>query len=1427
MTLTAALRNVRVGTCFSSVSTRLAGWLKRSDRAGSEGLEALEGRQLLSAPHIRPVGPELVMATEVSSPVAVSTAFNVSFALAWTTETEDGQGIQARSYFPNMEPQFATMDVSGFVETWTPSSPSIAAVSGDGYLVAWSQTDSEDPTNDSVILARRYLPNGFPLGGPVEIGTAAPGGSYAPKLAVLPTGGFVVTWYQKVPDEENPGQMLPGGVYGQLLDETGALEGDAFLVSTTVDEREIVSPTVSVGLLGDFTIAWMQYDLKAEQTTIFAQQFGNDGSKRGSQTEVVTAPAVFEQIGGHYATYSFDIDGDGNYLFAWDQAKMGSSWSVEGQYFDNTLTAVGDAFSISEETNRSQYDATVGFAADNSSVVIWQTSQTIEDKSGWVVVGARYDSETRELVDTFDVSSTLDGSHVDLQPTLSMDGTGGFTAAWNGFGGLEGTPSLIARTFERVYMPEIEVTFNDIVIENGSTTTSTANGTDLGWVGKGYGPLIQIFHIVNNGDGMLDLGEITVPEGFSAVVTNDSLEPGETAFLELSLLSDTLGSYTGVVSIPNNVDGADPFTFTVTGDVRLDSITFNKNTKAADRTFIDDQGNTVVFGLTGPGNGVVRYDPDTHEILSLDVMDSARTTNLTVDVTKTKGVGSGTTVIDEIHLEGPLNMLRAANVNLFGDLHIHGGAATVILGDVFGPDSHEIIIGGSVNTRTDFTFKRINDLDLETNGYIGSFTAVEWLNLNEGDDELQTGGIGTMNITGQTKTATRPYLAGDLSVDLDVYNAGHPQGQNAIGSLRVAGTVYGGEWNVYGHSGSIVLGGADGASMMFEDGLDSFTVKGLATDLNLLAGYESEDQPEGFVGGRFGTVKVGAWDEGTIRANSIVSFTAGGFVFDEPRSVVDDLEMTILGADLPDSALAVGSMTVIGDLEDSEIWSGGNIGTVRLGSVSEDFRLRGDGKLNSLIVTGAVVDTDVRFDLGIGLIQVGSWDRGSIEAKNLGQLISTGLAKTATQPALAGDFNAELALHGDLDAPASLTLGTVRIAGELAGDSERTIDWDVTGSVGNVTVGALYDHAFSINAYYGTQTKLGSFTAGQTFFWDITAPGVAVGSITVADWIEGDLIAAKVGTLNVRGQAAKAGHSAIVGNFTESSIKLGELSIGPSTGNTLGSATIAGQIRDSEWDISGNVGSVIVGSANDFEARISSGNLGLFTSRGEVLNKTMLSVEGVIQGIRSVNWLMSEISAYKIGTINLTGSAKTATTGTVAGDLFGGVYVSGTNQGTNAMLLSSVTVAGEIRSSFISSAGNIGTVTTSSLFNSSIFVGLNDEFPQRMLPEDRADFVNLTASLGSLVVTGAGKAANEASFVSSWVAAPTLKNVSIKLVDQGESEEVFSGFSAAVRIGTYRRLKAVSGGTQPVVVTNQTLANTYDQQDSYVLKIVPPTVPVG
>ena len=312
-------------------------------------------------------------------------------------------------------------------------------------------------------------------------------------------------------------------------------------------------------------------------------------------------------------------------------------------------------------------------------------------------------------------------------------------------------------------------------------------------------------------------------------VPHDGLSEGkETVFL-------TLSGATG------NVVLGGPTTATL--DIRpSDGETIQATAKTPRATFTDADGDRVTLTLGGKTGRLTFYRTDGGGGISeidLEGTDPAKTT-VTVAV-KTVPGGDGRVRIGEINGTG-LKSLKAKSADLVGaGINLAGFVGSVTIGDVL--NGADLIFGGAppakpANAGTRITAGRLlgtgaGPTDVTFTDPHGRLTALTAVSV--GDGTITAASVGSITITGRKATRTRPGVAGDFGSDLAVSGQGVNAGANAVGSVKVAGTVAGATLEVAGNVRSVRVGAfVDSSLVLGSNGtitpglkLGSFTAAGL------------------------------------------------------------------------------------------------------------------------------------------------------------------------------------------------------------------------------------------------------------------------------------------------------------------------------------------------------------------------------------------------------------------------------------------------------------------------------------------------------------------------------------------------------------------------------------------------------------------------
>lgn len=117
--------------------------------------------------------------------------------------------------------------------------------------------------------------------------------------------------------------------------------------------------------------------------------------------------------------------GDDGFVVVWQSGRDGS-FDVLGQTYDAAGAASGPEFRINEWTDDDQVNPDVAMVRDGRFVVSWQSRG--QDGDGWGIFGRVYAADGSPPGHEFQVNTYTEDSQ--SQPSVAMDGEGGFVVAW-------------------------------------------------------------------------------------------------------------------------------------------------------------------------------------------------------------------------------------------------------------------------------------------------------------------------------------------------------------------------------------------------------------------------------------------------------------------------------------------------------------------------------------------------------------------------------------------------------------------------------------------------------------------------------------------------------------------------------------------------------------------------------------------------------------------------------------------------------------------------------------------------------------------------------------------------------------------------------------------------------------------------------------
>jgi len=169
----------------------------------------------------------------------------------------------------------------------TQGDPAVAVAADGGFVVVWEDQGAADGDLYGVV-ARRFSAAGAPLGGDVVVNQTTAGYQYEPTIAALAGGGYVVAW------REDGGRDGSGSaVFARLLTAAGVPAGDEFQVNDLTSGSQYQPEAIALAD-GRFVIGYYSDGVEGgSYYDVYAQTFAADGSRIDGAVRLNSAQEAF------------------------------------------------------------------------------------------------------------------------------------------------------------------------------------------------------------------------------------------------------------------------------------------------------------------------------------------------------------------------------------------------------------------------------------------------------------------------------------------------------------------------------------------------------------------------------------------------------------------------------------------------------------------------------------------------------------------------------------------------------------------------------------------------------------------------------------------------------------------------------------------------------------------------------------------------------------------------------------------------------------------------------------------------------------------------------------------------------------------------------------------------------------------------------
>ena len=478
--------------------------------------------------------------------------------------------------------------------------------------------------------------------------------------------------------------------------------------------------------------------------------------------------------------------------------------------------------------------------------------------------------------------------------------------------------------------------------------------------------------------------------------------------------------------------------------------------------------------------------------------------------------------------------------------------------------------GALTNIVTGLTLGTVQTASVYVDQKIASLKAINW-----GDGTITAGTLTTLSATGKAAAGTNPAIPGFFGADLELSGKGATATTNTLGTATIAGDLNSELWSVTGQVGSIT---ANGTVADWQLGTPGGALTNIVTGLTL-GTVQTADL---YVDRKITSLKAINWNDGTITAGTLATLSITGKAAVRTTPAVPgffgaDLELSGKGAAANTNTL--GTATITGNLN-SELWSvTGQVGSIAASGTVADWQLGTPGGALTSIVTaltlGPVQTASVYVDRKITSLKAINWDIGTIEAGTLATLSITGKAAVGATPAVPGFFGADLTLSGKGATSSSYTMSTATIAGDLRSHG-GTQTWSIVGKVNTITASGNTEH-LHLGSVARQLSAITSLTLGTVADATVVVD-TSIGTLTAVKWDAGKVTAGSMTTMRILGKpASSASPPPIIRGDFGANLDLNRNGIAQtSTANTLGTVTIAGDLKAASWEIMGSMGVMTV-----------------------------------------------------------------------------------------------------------------------------------------------------------------------------------------------------------------------------------------------------------
>lgn len=286
--------------------------------------------------------------------------------------------------------------------------PAVAVDGSGGFVVTWQSR--ETGVTPPEILARRFGPDGDPLGGELPVHVDSPESDFSPAIAANAAGEFVVSWSRL------EYSYMISEVHARFFSATGEPSPYVHILAyqTSATFTNFTSNATADGA-GNFVLVWN--DLQKDRMAVFAQRFDSSGKGLSDSFQV-------NQHADSWARYpDVAADASGNFVVVWSEPTQ----EVWARRFDATGQPLGDDFRVDTETPRSTTRPEVAMTDAGDFLVVWDGPES--PGNAIEVRGQFFDSAAAPVGPELPINTYTPGAQG--LASVAVTDTGEFLVTWS------------------------------------------------------------------------------------------------------------------------------------------------------------------------------------------------------------------------------------------------------------------------------------------------------------------------------------------------------------------------------------------------------------------------------------------------------------------------------------------------------------------------------------------------------------------------------------------------------------------------------------------------------------------------------------------------------------------------------------------------------------------------------------------------------------------------------------------------------------------------------------------------------------------------------------------------------------------------------------------------------------------------------------